>query len=308
MCLVKLHVVCRSVGSENKKNRPRFYDKTLALASLLRAADNSGISTELVFLNDGPIPPERVDLMALAGDVVQVSCGSNRASLRRALALPRERGWAGGDLVWFAEDDYLYAAHALAGVVAAAHELPRADYFALYSTLRFDRFATRRSPTIGVRQRADGDPDAVALGHSRWYQAVSTTSTFGTRVRILLADEWLLRTAPFVGGAFDHATCLTLQGYRPFGWDDLGGEPLDPQQASLLKRAARRTALTGVRLALDAVALSRSERARRTIVAPDPDLATHMEEGKLAPGIDWAAEAVDVADWLRDRQLASRSR
>jgi hypothetical protein len=154
--------------------------------------------------------------------VVQVSCGSNRASLRRVLALPRERGWPGGDLVWFAEDDYLYSAHALAGVVTAARELPRADYFAVYSMLRFDRYATRSSPIIAGRVRADGDPDAVRLGPSRWYEAVSTTSTFGARVRTLLEDEWLLRSAPFVGGAFDHATCLTLQGYRPFRMAGVG--------------------------------------------------------------------------------------
>jgi hypothetical protein len=223
------------------------------------------------------------------------------------LALPRERGWAAGDLVWFAEDDYLYTADAFAGVVAAASELRRADYFALYSALRFGNDATRRSPTIGTRQRAEGDQDAVALGRSRWYQAVSTTSTFGARVRTLLADERLLRTAPFVGGAFDHATCLTLQGYRPFALSELGGEPLlDAGQVSAAKRAARKAALIGARLALDAVALARSDRDRRVIVAPDPDLATHLEVGALAPGTDWAAEAAVAAEWLNDQQMSKR--
>jgi hypothetical protein len=150
--------------------------------------------------------------------------------------------------------------------------------------------------------RADGDPDAVAVGGSRWYRAASTTNSFGTSVRLLLEDEWLLRTAPFAGGAIDHNSWLAIQGYRPFGWRDLGGEPLDPRQTSVAKRAARRAALTVVRLALNAVALSRPELARRVIVAPDPDLITHLEEGHIAPGTDWAAEATEVAAWLRDRQ------
>jgi hypothetical protein len=304
----KLHVVCRSVGSENAKNRPAYYDKTLALASLVRAAGRSGLPTELVFVNDGPVPARRCELMATAGEVLQVDCGSNRASLRRVLSLPRERGWSGEDLVWFAEDDYLYAADAFAGVAAAARELRWADYFALYSELRFDPRATRGSPVLGERTRAQGDPHAVTLGRARWYRAVSTTSTFGARVQTLLADERLLRTAPFVGGAFDHATCLALQGYRPFGLAELGGAPLDSAQASGAKRAARRAALTAARLALDAVALARPDRARRIIVAPDPDLATHLEEGALAPGTDWGAESATVAGWLDDHRLPPQVR
>lgn len=298
---VKLHVVCRSVGSENRKNRPDYYDKTTSLASLVRAAENAGTPTEMVFVNDGPIPAERLKLMAAAGEVMPVRCGSNRASLRRVLRLPRERGWAGADLVWFAEDDYLYTADSFTGLVSAARELRDADYFALYSELRFDRDAVRHAPTLASSPRAKGDPNAVALGRCRWYRAVSTTSTFGARVRTLLADERLLRTAPFVGGAFDHATFLALGGYRPFGAAELGGDPLPPGTASVPKRLARRAALTGVRLALDAAALARPERARRTVVAPDPDLATHLEDGMLSPGTDWSAETRSVHDWMRER-------
>lgn len=56
---MKLRVVYRSVGSENNKNRPPFYDKTLALASLLRAVERSPVSTELVFVSDGVIAEQR---------------------------------------------------------------------------------------------------------------------------------------------------------------------------------------------------------------------------------------------------------
>jgi hypothetical protein len=296
-----LYVVCRSVGSENSKNRPAFYNKTLALASLLRAVENVDVPTKLVFANDGPIPPERVRMMADAGEVLPVRCGSNRSSYRLVLRLPRVRGWAPDDLVWFSEDDYLYSADALAGVVEAARTLRYADYFALYSTLRFDQSATRRDPVIGPQVRADGDADAARLGRCRWYKAVSTTSTFGARVRTLCEDELLLRSAPFVGGAFDHATCLAYQGYRPFSLTQLGGEPVDDGTLGPARQAARRVALTGLRSALNAVALARPEHLRRTLVAPDPELATHMEGDKLAPGTDWAAEAASVMSWWRAR-------
>ncbi|WP_232303699.1 hypothetical protein [Pseudofrankia sp. DC12] len=262
----------------------------------------------MVFANDGPIPPDRLAMMTRAGEVLPVRCGSNRSSYRLALRLPKARGWAPDDLVWFAEDDYLYTADALSAVVAAAEKLPEADYFTTYSRLRFGADATRRSPTYSPLDRSDGDGDAVEIGRVRWYRAVSSTSTFGAWVHTIVADERLLRSAPFVGGAFDHATCLAYQGYRPFGLSQLGGEPLAPGEHPALKRFVRRIALTGLRSALNLAALARPEHDRRVLVAPDPDLATHLEEGHLAPGIDWAAEARDVADWLGASRRAAGDR
>jgi hypothetical protein len=161
---VRLHIVYRSVGSENRKDRPDFYDKSVALASLLRAVDNVDIDTELVFVNDGPVPAERLAMMADAGEVLGVRCGSNRSSYRWALRLPRQRGWPSNDLVWFSEDDYLYTAASLRTLVRAADELAAADYFTLYASMCFDPAATRRSPVISVRTRSQGDPEAVSVG------------------------------------------------------------------------------------------------------------------------------------------------
>jgi hypothetical protein len=295
---MRLYVVCRSVGSENAKNRPEFYSKTLALASLLRAAENVDIPTRLIFANDGPIPAARLAMMSRAGEVLPIRCGSNRSSYRLVLRLPRVRGWAPDDLVWFAEDDYLYAADAFSGVLAAAEKMPEADYFAAYSELRFDDAATRRSPAIAARTRAADDDEATQVGRVRWYRAVSTTSTFGAWVHTITADERLLRAAPFVGGAFDHATCMAYQGYRPFDRSQLGGEPVDDGQLNPARQLARTVALTGLRSALNVVALARPEHRRRVLVAPDPDLATHLEAGLLAPGTDWATEAAAVESWL----------
>ncbi len=298
---VRLHIVYRSVGSENRKDRPGFYNKSLALASLLRAVDNVDIETELVFVNDGPIPAGRLEMMAGAGEVLGVRCGSNRASYRWVLRLPRLRGWSPADLVWFSEDDYLYTATSLRGLIQAANELAVADYFTLYGSTRFDPAATRRSPLIDARARSQGDPEAVLLGTARWYRAASCTSTFGARIGALLADERLLRSCPFVGEAWDHATCLAYQGYRPFGLRELAGGRPDPGHMGRPRAAVRRGALVCVRSVANAVALARPQRARRTLMAPDPDLVTHMEQRFLAPGTDWAAAAAAVTQWSRSR-------
>jgi hypothetical protein len=295
-----LRILYRSVGSENSKNRPSFYSKQLALASLLRAVEYVGIPTSIVFVNDGEIPADRLSLMAAAGEVVQVTCGSNRSSYRHVLRMPRLRRWAPDDLVWLAEDDYLYTARSLSALVSAAAARPDAEYFTLYSTLRFADSSTRRRPQV---RHSDGRPDGLPLINGvPWGRAATTTSTFGVRVATLVEDERLLRAIPFVGGAFDRATCLTLQGLQPFQLADLGGEPPRVQPPTALGRAARRAALTSLRASLNAVALARPEKRWRTMLVPEPSLATHMElGGALVEGHDWPAEAEAVLEWLRDR-------
>mgnify|MGYP001168470632 CR=1 FL=1 len=295
---MKLWIIYRSVGTENQKNRPPFYSKKLALASFLRAVENAGVETGVLFVNDGPIPDDRLAMMSRAGEVIPIRGGSNRASYRWVLRLPRLRRWAPDDLVWFAEDDYLYTADAFAQLTEAVRRLLDVDYFAAYGELRFDRWATRWHPRISEQTRAEGDDQAVPIGRVRWYRAVSTTSTFGARAGTIVADEWLLRNAPFVGGAFDHATCMAYQGFRPFEWRRLTDIPTNPRWPGPLSEPARKVALTVLRGTLNTVALALPERRRRVLCAPDPDLATHMEEGLLAPGTDWEAEAEAVRAWL----------
>ncbi|MCK9878638.1 hypothetical protein MXD59_23215 [Frankia sp. Ag45/Mut15] len=301
---MNLRVLYRSVGSENKKNRPEYYSKQLALESLLRAAAQVKVPMSIHFVNDGTIPADRLSLMAEAGEIVPVSCGSNRASYRHVLRMPRLRRWAEDDLVWFAEDDYLYTEQALSALVSAAQARPDIDYFTLYSTLRFSAASTRRRPAM--EQSSNDQLGLPRFDGVPWNRAASTTSTFGVRIGALLADERLLRAIPFVGGAFDRATCLALQGYQPFQLADLGGEPPAVEPPTAARRAARRAALTGVRLTLNAVALTRPERRWRTMLVPEPSLATHLELGDaLAAGRDWAAEAASVTAWSRARTAVS---
>jgi hypothetical protein len=67
---MRLHAIYRSVGAENRKQRPPGYSKPTCLRSFLRARDACASTGELLFLNDGPIPPDLVAAMQRAGEIV----------------------------------------------------------------------------------------------------------------------------------------------------------------------------------------------------------------------------------------------
>lgn len=116
-----LHLIYRAYGGENKKGRPVFYSKLLAVASLVRALRQlePGIA-EAIFICDGPMPADRLAVMESAGEVLRRSNLGQKGSMQASLALPLDRKWPAADLVWFAEDDYLYQPHAFQNLLAAA--------------------------------------------------------------------------------------------------------------------------------------------------------------------------------------------
>ena len=124
---MRLHVVYRSTGGENPKARPAYYSKLGSLRSLLRNVGTQREARgELAFLDDGPVPDDRLEaIMASAGTVVETAAPRAAGRLyRRAIEEPQRRGWPDEDLVYLAEDDYLYRREALPALAAAAHELP----------------------------------------------------------------------------------------------------------------------------------------------------------------------------------------
>ncbi|WP_432563179.1 hypothetical protein [Kineococcus sp. SYSU DK003] len=264
---MRLHVVYRSHGGENSKGRPPWYSKRVGLQSFCRAVDlvrtqRPAADTEVVFLNDGPVPADRLELMRAWGDPVTIEGGSNRRSYLTALGLPRRRGWAPEDLLLLAEDDYLWRPEALVALVDAAGE-PRhaaAAYFAPYG---------QDVPDTGLPVR--------------WERLESTTSTFAVRVGAVLQDERLLRLCALSGGDFDYASCLTLQGRRRFALRELV-EHHDPAPGTpAWRNVLRRGYLLGMRAAVDVRSLRRPSR-RRVLLGAQPALATHMEDGWIVPG------------------------
>ena len=307
-----LRILHRSYAGDGVKPRPPYFSKLLALVSLLRAADALPVPPELVFLNDGPMPAERLRVMEAHGEVRTVRRGGSDAnSYREMLADEAARPGPDEDLVWLAEDDYLYADDALVRLVGAARALPAADYLMLYGSRTADAArSTDRQLVLLPEGGADGPgvPTTVVDG-TTWFRIVSTTSTFGLRRRALREDLRLLRFAALTGGAWDNSSCRMVQGYRPFDATELradllpfGHEPLARWPRSIARGVVRAVAQPLSR---------RVPEARRTFMGSDPELAFHMEAGDAAPhptsrrtaAVDWSAVAVASAEWGRARGI-----
>lgn len=294
-CSGRLRVIFRSHGGENLKARPAFYSKLLALTSFVRAVEQLEITPEVIFLNDGPIPADRVDLMRRFGEVVQVNCGSNRRSYRAALGLAARRPWHDDDLVWFAEDDYLYPPDSLQILSAGVQAIASGDYFSLYSPVDVAAGRSRPAPGKPSWPPSGGSPP-VLVNETRWFRAMSTTSTFGVRMRALNQDLHLLRMCPFTGGAWDHTTCLMVQGHRPFGWDELRTDLAPFRTGSSWARSIPRGL---IRIGMNERSRRRQSRCR-TLHAADPLPIWHLETSSEQLPQDvahWADLAEQTRKW-----------
>lgn len=300
-----LRVVYRSYGGENKKGRPEYYSKLLALTSFVRAVEGTG--ADLVFLNDGPVPLDRLRLMRQFGEVLERADLGMRGSYRTALAYPQAAQWASEDLVWFSEDDYLYTPGSFHCLHRAAETLSEVDYFALYASTP-ERPAKRDDEPPAHRPAGWKDLPPWEVDGQRWVRIYSTTSTFGARVGALTQDIGIFRfcMVPHRTMLRDHDTGLLLQGYEPYSYRELFrgsvGRPGDGARARL-----RELVLTPFHLASNLRSHRRAGR-RRMMVAADPNLATHMEAGLEALSADWPAVARDTVRWGLDHGLLDEVR
>lgn len=290
-----LRLVYRSYGGENWKNRPAYYGKRLALQSFLRAVEQVPGPCEVLFVNDGPVPREILDLQNPAGTVVELPGVGLRGSYVFALRTPEIMGWADDDLVWFSEDDYLYRPDALANLAAAADAMPEADYFALYG------FVHGQLPDAEMPPRPRGWRPAVVgtVDGVRWERILSTTSSFGGRAAAIRADYGVFRfcMVPHKNMFRDHDTCVVVQGFEPHPYDQLLRSVVTPAGRSA-KEWARDASLLPFLVATNLRAHRRLVN-RRLFVAAVPNLATHLEADKIAPGTDWERVAADVEAWAR---------
>jgi hypothetical protein len=280
---VKCHFVYRSTGKENRKKRPAYYSKAVALASFLAAVDALPVSGDIVFVNDAPIPAALEDVMRQHGLVINVPGLTMLTSYQRALAVPEERGWAADDLVYFSEDDYLYQPDAFVSLVDVACQAPAEAYFALYAS--YAGLEPSGQPVPADRRRRERSGASYVGAGRPWVTALSTTSSFGARVQTLRKDRLLHRYAPRTGGPWDHAISLAHSGRLAFDWRDLSAPLISPDYR--LAHAARQFTL---RLGLDALSIA-SKYHPRPLIAAVPALATHMEEPHVAAGTDWSAVA-----------------
>jgi hypothetical protein len=301
-----LHLVYRSYGGENFKRRPFYYSKMLALISFVRAA--TGVKgAELLFLNDGPIPDDKLAVMRRYGRVAQTGeeAKGMRASYRAALDLVTTESWTDDDVVCYVEDDYLFMAGALIALTEAVAGLPEASYFSLYGTLAdYDDPLERIEHAVPRDWKAQPDR---RVGDRVWFNRASITSTFAARVGILREDLpiFIQCIPPFLPRRIlDHETCLLYQGFVPFhGRELFFGLPGDFKLG--LRGVVRGAVLVPFRIALNLRA--HRQQTPHLLYTVTPNLATHMEHPVISPDRDWFAVAEEVAQWAEDNRMDAPS-
>src|SRR5262249_31988772 len=140
--------------------------------------------------------------MRAVGEVLPAARSGIMGSYLSAVDFALER-LGDGDLVYLAEDDYLYADNALSALLAAANALPQASYFGFYASIFMPR-----SQGFWV--------DAVP-----WHTAEGTTLSFAARIGALRGDRRLHGLTCRVGGVVDTELCLAYQGRKPYAWKPL---------------------------------------------------------------------------------------
>ena len=293
-----IKAIYRSYGGENMKGRPDFYSKQLCLLSFVRAAERADV--QIVFMNNGPIPEDRLRVMEVSGELLPIGPtdmrGSWRTMLREAASSPPEQ------VLWLGEDDYLYTPDALACFAVAVDQMPDVDYFLLYGS-------TERHSLYGAAQRKHEPPGWQPVtrtieGHD-WVRVYASTGTFGVRAGALTEDLGIfwLTMAPHRTMFRDLDMFLTLQGYEPHRWAELGRAAIGLSGATAWERL-RHAALSPFLAATNLRSHRRPQR-RRLLMAADPNLATHMERDLLSPGSDWGQVARETEEWARGRGLLS---
>ena len=306
-----MRIAYRSCDADNGKPRPPFFSKSLALASLLRAAQALPEPPSIVFLNDGPIARERLAVMENFGDVRPIRKGGSASrTYREMLAVVADEPGPDHELIWFAEDDYLYLQDGLHRLSQAATARPDVNYFMIYGSKSLDIGRSDRHMAVLSEGGAD-HPDATVdeIDGVAWFRLASTTSTFGVRRGALREDVRLLRFCALTGGSWDSATCRSLQGFRPHRpgtlREDLlpfGKRPIGEWPKSVARGAVRALAIP---LSM------RSAARRRVLLGSDPEHALHMEAFTEPPHpittrtskIDWPSVAQDAAEWAREHGI-----
>jgi hypothetical protein len=299
---MRLHVLYRSYGGENDKNRPPYYSKRLSLQSFLRAL-SAAPGLDVSFINNGPVPAELLELMQRTGaPVLQIDLPTSRTSFRYAQRYVIDSDWADDDVVFFCEDDYLHTPESLAALDEAVHALPEVSYFLPYGS-------TRAYPLTSLEHFEECTPKgwqdgtATDVDGQAWRPALAPTSTFAARVGAIRQDYGIFVQSqlPYRNRYLDLEGGLVTQGYEPYLWSDLARGAVGRVPGGMAAKA-RAVALTPFKVAFNLRAHRRADR-RRTMFVAEPNLITHLETEHLSPGPDWAGVASDTQRWFDEGGL-----
>jgi hypothetical protein len=203
----ELSILYRSTASENRKDRPPYYSKSLCLYSFLRAFTRVRQYATVTFINDGPLPEERQAVMHEWGSIVTLPGIGNSHSYRRALAtavaLPVN------SLVYLAEDDYLYTEDAFIQLREVFAALPHVDYVTLFDNI--DRYIRSDDSRRGYSR-------VFIAGGLHWRTVESACMTFGARTARLKRDAWIHRLGSLSRSPADRLIWRCTLGEKWFFW------------------------------------------------------------------------------------------
>jgi glycosyltransferase involved in cell wall biosynthesis len=244
-----------------------FTDKLTLVRANLRSfkAAMGGLKVKMWVILDKCPPPyhELVTSLFAENDleIIPLQGAGNEGTFLRQVKLLSEQKLA--DLVYFAEDDYLYLPQALEKAVAFMQRHPEAGFLTLYDHADYHAKYIHR-----LRGREFDE-----AGH-RWHTVASTCLTFMARQTALAETAEVFATYGRKNSDLGMWLALTKTHVRN-PWSclrSLGDGLFFAASHALAWRHAWRYILFG---------------KRRTLWVPTPSLATHLELSGLAPGVDW---------------------
>ncbi|HEV2330247.1 MAG TPA: glycosyltransferase family 2 protein [Verrucomicrobiae bacterium] len=207
-------------------------------------------------------------------EIIPLGGEGNRATFHRQADVLSTQ--TDSDLVYFAEDDYLYLPRSLERMVQFMRAHPETDFATVYdhpdNHKKFiHRFQTR---------------ELVNDGH-RWRMIVSTCLTFMARKEALMNSVAVFKTFNKNPDLAIWMALTKLRVRNPWSWVRSAGDGLFFSASHALAwRYAWRQIIFG---------------KRRTLWAPIPTLGTHMDINGLAPGANWQGMFAALAAQVRER-------
>ncbi len=263
---IDLAIACRIFGPQKPKpNVLGLTDKldivTHSMQSLRKAI--GGLNVKMCFIMDCPEPywdTVKTTFASVPVEFVSMRCPQTPALHRQFEILASQTD---ADLVYFAEDDYLYRPDALEAGVEFMRQHPKIDAVSLAYHAEYDRRWLDRL-----------NEPAITFAGRQWRRQIASTHSFMMRRQSLVAA---LPTFLHHITAGDLATWLSLTKFRVFnpwamirGWGD--GKFI-PGSIGLSWFYHYRQILTGRKFLL---------------YSPKPTLATHMETKSAA--LDWTPQ------------------
>ncbi len=245
-----------------------FPDK-LALARLGLESFKQGLGNlqarVYVLLDNCPPAYERMVRETLLSEGVELihlpGIGNRNTFALQVDVLSRQRS---ADLVFFAEDDYLYLPNSIETMVEFFKANPEVVFATPYDHADYTRLRIHRT----------GHSRTMRMEAQRWHTVTSTCLTFMARHDALVQNADIMRS--YQKGNSDLGLWLALTKRTIFNPFAILASMFDGRFCFASHYFAWRYGLRQI-----------LKGRRYDLWAPTPSLATHMDSQGLAPGIDW---------------------